>query len=502
MNIELASVSPATSDAALWAVVIDDPANLPSGVAAIDELTGNAASRELQRQRIRTGKGDLAAIPGGDTGPAAFLLTGTPGNDDGLNDAYRTAGARIAATSRARRAHDVVVDVTGLEPSHAGQLIEGLLIGGYRYDRFKSSSAEASDELGEESGEPVRTCTVTGASDAAADQIRAFAALGESVNFARDLANCPGNHLTPALLADEAVALAAQYPDLSVTVLGDKEIANNKMGLIQAVAKGSVNEARVIVLEWNPKGVTTADEDRLAFVGKAVTFDTGGISIKPSAGMQDMRMDKGGGCAVLGGMRAIAELNVQTRVLAVIACAENMPGGNAYKPGDVFTAMDGTTVEVTNTDAEGRLILADAITYARKLSCSHIVEASTLTGAMVIALGPFFAGMIARQVGWTDEVAAAAKASGDHVWHLPMHDAYKPNLKSNCADLVNSGGRAGGSLYAGLFLEHFAKDTPFVHLDIAGTGMLDKPHAFWGTKGASGWGVRLFAQIASGRAQS
>jgi leucyl aminopeptidase len=196
-------------------------------------------------------------------------------------------------------------------------------------------------------------------------------------------------------------------------------------------------------------------------------------------------------------MRAIAELGIERRVLAVVGAAENMPGSRAYKPGDVITARDGTTVEVTNTDAEGRLVLGDAICWARHLGCAGIVELSTLTGAMVVALGHHFTGLIAKESPLQEAVLASSKRTGDPAWHLPMHDAYKEALKSDCADMVNSGPRWGGSLYAGLFLQHFARDTPFVHLDVAGTAMLSKGQRYFSAKGASGWGVRMLVDLVS-----
>jgi leucyl aminopeptidase len=372
------------------------------------------------------------------------------------------------------------------------------VFGSYRLDRLKSRNAVGADD--DDPGEDAPKAfdlTVLGASSSGEAAAQRSATIAAAANWARDLANTPGNMMYPEKLAEQARKLAAAHDHLSVTVLEHEELRDKGMGLISGVGQGSSNPPRMIVLEWNPPGAEDADADRLALVGKAVTFDTGGISLKPPANMADMRLDKSGGCAVLGTMRALAELGVPRRVVAVVGAAENMPSGRAYKPGDVLTAYDGTTVEVTNTDAEGRLVLGDCISYARELGCGKIVEMSTLTGAILIALGEYFAGCIARKGKLTDAVLAAAEATGDHAWHLPMHDAYKSSLRSDIADMANSGPRLASSIYAGLFLEHFAKDTPFVHLDIAGAGMLSKVRAYYTCKGSSGYGVRLCTELAA-----
>jgi leucyl aminopeptidase len=212
--------------------------------------------------------------------------------------------------------------------------------------------------------------------------------------------------------------------------------------------------------------------------------------------MEDMKLDKSGGCAVLGAMKAIAATGVERRVIAVVGATTNMPDGNAYRPGDVVTAMDGTTVEIISTDAEGRLVLGDCITYVKGQGCGAIVEASTLTGAMVIALGHRYAGAIAKPSSLIEGVVKSGERTGDHAWHLPMHDEYFESMKTPCADFKNTGDRGAGALSAGSFLGHFAKDVPFVHLDVAGTGMLPKPRLWYGAKGASGWGVRLLHDLA------
>ena len=488
------------SDTDLLAVFIADPTLPPAAVAELDAALDGALARELARGRVRPGKGDVVLVPGGETGPQRIALFTTGTEHDGRDNAVRVAGARLAATARSARARNVALVAVDDEQSTTQVLVGGFGLGAYTYKRFKSKDSGDEGDDGVDTGDGESrdvTLTIVGASDEARARCDLPIRLAAATNWARDLANTPSNHLTPASLAAAAESLASRHPHLTVTVLDERQIEAKGMGLLTAVGQGSSKPPRLIALAWNPPGATETDDERLAFVGKAVTFDTGGISIKPSAGMHEMKLDKAGGCAVLGAVRAIAELNVQHRVLAIVGAAENMPSGTAYKPGDVITAMDGTSVEVTNTDAEGRLVLADAMLWANELGCGRIVELSTLTGAMVVAMGSHFTGAIARKGDWVDTVLRGAEATGEHAWHLPMHDAYKPALKSECADMVNSGPRWAGSLYAGLFLEHFAQDHPFVHLDIAGTAMLSKPQGVCTVSGASGYGVRLLTWLAT-----
>jgi leucyl aminopeptidase len=507
MHLSFSDTSLSTGQQSLVGLLVEDPAQLGAAASELDGLTGGAITREIGRERLRAGKADVLVVPGGESGPERVVLTGVGPEKDGRAEAVRTAGSRLAQAARGARASTLtlVAPEGGSAADDLAALVEGVVLGAYRYDRFRSSGsddaeADDADEAGEEATGDDRhpeTIEIVGADDAGRGAAQRAFTIAEATNWGRDLANTPANHLTPVMLAEQAAELAGQHEHLTCTVIDAATLEREGYGLIHAVGKGSENEPRMIVLEWNPPGDDRADEDRLAFVGKAVTFDTGGISIKPSAGMHEMKLDKSGGCAVLGAMRAIAEVGVPRRVLAVVGAAENMPGSRAYKPGDVITAKDGTTVEVTNTDAEGRLVLGDSIAHARQLGCRAIVELSTLTGAMVIAMGHHFTGAIGRKGDLVDAVLASGERTGDPAWHLPMHDAYKAGLKSECADMVNSGPRPAGALYAGLFLEHFAKDTPFVHLDVAGTAMLSKPQRYLATRGASGWGVRLLTDLAA-----
>jgi leucyl aminopeptidase len=316
--------------------------------------------------------------------------------------------------------------------------------------------------------------------------------LGESTNLARALSNEPGNVLTPREFADRAAQLAREA-NLGVDVLDEAQIAGLGMGLLMGVARGSGEPPRLIVLRYEPS--QPAHAAVLGLVGKGVTFDTGGISIKPSDNMDKMKDDMSGGAAVLSAMIALSRLKAPVRCIGVIPTTENMPGGRAMKPGDILTSAEGKTVEVLNTDAEGRLILGDAMWYARKLGATHLVDVATLTGACVVALGKTTSGLFGRPASWVEQVRLASERAGDRSWPMPLFDDYKELLKSEIADFTNTGGRAGGAISAAVFLKEFAGDVPWVHMDIAGTAWVEdsKPYQ---PKGATGVGVRTLAELA------
>jgi leucyl aminopeptidase len=313
--------------------------------------------------------------------------------------------------------------------------------------------------------------------------------IAEAQNYARDLANEPANRMTPTVLAEHAREAAAAA-GLECEVLDRDRMRQLGMGALLGVAQGSAEPPALIVLRY-PGGEGQA---HLGLVGKAVTFDTGGISIKPSDGMEKMKYDMSGGAAAIATMRALAELKPRLKVTALIPAVENMPGSRAQRPGDIVTTLSGKTVEVLNTDAEGRLILADAMTYARRLGCTHLVDAATLTGAIVIALGHVNVGVFAGDDALADRVLHAARAAGEKMWRMPLDDEYKEQLKTPFADLPNIGTRWGGAITAAVFLKEFAEDTPWAHLDIAGTAWLDdaKPYL---AKGPTGVPVRTFIEL-------
>ena len=316
--------------------------------------------------------------------------------------------------------------------------------------------------------------------------------VGESANAARVLINEPGNYLWPERLMESAGTLAS-VPGISIEVLGPARLRDLGMGMLLGVGQGSAHPPHMLVARYEPEGVTSGPV--LGLVGKGVTFDTGGISLKPADGMDRMKDDMGGGATVTAALRTLALLKAPVRALAVVPAAENMPGSRALKPGDVLTSAAGLTVEINNTDAEGRLILGDALWYARQLGATHLIDVATLTGACIVALGKVTTGLFGTPLPWVDAVRAAAAHGGEKVWPLPLFDDYKDGLKSDIADLVNSAGRPGGAITAALFLKEFAGSGPWAHLDIAGTVWAEdaKP---WMPRGATGAMVRTLVELA------
>jgi leucyl aminopeptidase len=364
----------------------------------------------------------------------------------------------------------------------AAAAVEGAVLADLENDRYKTDPKKNEKH--------VDSFSVLGGSPAAVDRGRILA---EAQNFTRDLANEPANVLTPTLLAERARQMAAEF-GLEVEILDQDRMRQLGMGALLGVAQGSAEPPALIVLRYRPASAP-ASKDHLGLIGKGVTFDTGGISIKPAEGMEKMRYDMAGGAAVLGAMRAIAQLKPPIPVTALVPTVENMPGSKAQRPGDIVKSLSGKTIEVLNTDAEGRLILIDALTYAQRLGCTHLVDAATLTGAIVVALGNVNIGAFTNNDAFLAKLLAASKAEGEKTWPMPMDEEYKELLKSSFADLHNIGGRSGGSITAAWFIRDFVDETPWIHLDIAGTAWLDdaKPHM---AKGPTGVGLRTFVRLA------
>jgi leucyl aminopeptidase len=316
--------------------------------------------------------------------------------------------------------------------------------------------------------------------------------LGEYTNQARELANAPGNELTPRVFAERAVEIATAA-GLTVEVLDEKQIATLGMGLLLGVARGSQEPPRLVVLRHEPP--QAGSDVVLGLVGKGITFDTGGISIKPAENMDRMKDDMSGGAAVICAMSAIARLRLPVRCIGIVPMTENMPGGRAIKPGDVLTSAAGKTVEILNTDAEGRLILGDGVWYARQRGATHVIDVATLTGACVVALGKTTSGLFGTPPAWVEHVRRATERAGDRSWPMPVFEDYKELFKSEIADFSNTGGRPGGAITAALFIKEFAGDRPWVHMDIAGTAWAEdaKPYQ---PKGATGVGVRTLVELA------
>jgi leucyl aminopeptidase len=317
--------------------------------------------------------------------------------------------------------------------------------------------------------------------------------IGEAQNFTRDLVNEPGNRMTPTILAERAQAMCEEV-GLQCEIYGPDKIKELKMGAFWSVAQGSDEEPRLIVMRYDPP---RAPKKRvLGLVGKGVTFDTGGISIKPADGMEKMKYDMAGGASMIGAMRAIAQLKPNLKVIGIVCATENMPSGKAQKPGDVQIAMSGKSIEIINTDAEGRLVLADGLHYAKELGCTHLIDAATLTGACVVALGMVQAGIFANDDDFYNRFNRVLSKSGEKMWRLPAEDDYRDMIKSDIADIKNTGGRWAGAVTAAMFLKEFAGDTPWLHLDIAGVAWIEdnKP---WIAKGPSGVPVRSLVEFAT-----
>ncbi len=395
------------------------------------------------------------------------------------------AGAAVRHL-RSRGVREMAWVLGSVAPSTIGAVVEGALLGDFDADSYRT---ESRDEKGIHN-----LILLTGGESPSAEAQEALQRghiLGEAQNFTRELVNEPSNCLTPTRLAEQAEKMAARF-GLACEVLGPEEIQQLKMGAFWAVAQGSREPARLIVIRYSPPGAPA--EPVIGLIGKGITFDSGGISIKPSENMHEMKTDMAGGATMLGVMQAVAQLKPGVRVIALIPATENMPGGNAYKPGDVITSMSGKTIEVLNTDAEGRLVLADALTFAKRLGCTVLIDAATLTGAVMIALGSITTGVFGWNKDWVNRILAAAHHAGEKMWQLPVDEDYRDLYKSSIADLANTGGRYGGAITGAMFIGEFAGETPWVHLDIAGTRWAndEKPYR---AKGPTGHGVRTLVQL-------
>lgn len=375
----------------------------------------------------------------------------------------------------------------------ARALAEGIELGSYLFDDYKSK--EGDEEPGARTSRAELLEPDEGRAGESEEGLRIGGALGRGECFARTLGNLPGNVATPSFLADRARELGSRF-GFQVTVLGPAEMNAEGLRTILAVAQGSTEEPRLMILEYRGG---PADQAPLAIVGKGLTFDAGGISIKPAAGMEDMKFDMCGGAATLGAMHAIGELRPAVNVVAVVPASENLLSGAAMKPGDIIRSHAGKTIEVVNTDAEGRLILADALSYVQRFRPAAILDAATLTGSCVIALGHHASAALGNDEGLLHEVRQAGERVGERVWPLPMFDEYREQIKSDYADIKNSGGRPGGAITAAWFLREFVGDTPWVHLDVAGTAYGDGKLSYQ-TKGATGVPTRLFVEWVMSRA--
>ena len=373
--------------------------------------------------------------------------------------------------------------VEGMTPALMARAItEGAVIGNYDSDTYKSDRVDRSLES-------AQIVADGGEIKAIEAGIAEGIIVADAQNFARTLVNEPGNYLTPTILGQRAAEMAKQV-GLRCEVYGADKLHELKMGAFWSVSQGSAEAPALIVMTYEPEGGVKDGDPVLGLVGKGITFDTGGISLKPGDGMEKMKYDMAGGAAMIGAMQAIAALKPKVKVIGIVCAAENMPSGTAQKPGDIQTAMSGKTIEIINTDAEGRLVLADGLSYARQLGATHLIDAATLTGAVVVALGVQNAGVFSNDDASYEKFAQALEISGERFWRLPVEDEYRDQIKSNIADIMNTGGtRYGGAISAAMFLKEFAEETPWIHLDIAGVAWIDEGKP-WLAKGPTGVAVR------------
>jgi len=474
ISLEFQPLESAAAEALIVPVFEGRPETRFGAAQLAGEVTGKAAEMTL-----------LHHAPGVAAARVLLAGAGKPEKFDAA-ELRRLAGAAVRYLKQRSIAQvSLALDAAWAAPEFAQAAVEGAVLGNFDPDDYKTG----------EKKKPVESFMVLaapalgGSLEQAVERGRIGA---EAQNYTRALVNQPANKLTPSGMAAAARETATEF-GLGCQEMERDEMAALGMNALLGVAQGSAEPPVLIVLSYQPSGVPS--QVHLGLVGKGVTFDSGGISIKPSDGMEKMKYDMAGGAAAIGAMRAIAQLKPPIPVTAFIPCVENMPGSRAQRPGDIVAAMSGKTIEVINTDAEGRLILADALAYARTRGCTHLVDAATLTGAIVVALGHLRAGLFSSDDALRDRVLSASAAAGERMWPMPLDEDYKDYLKSAFADLANVGGRWGGAITAAIFLKEFAVDTPWVHLDIAGTAWLDeeKPHL---AKGPTGLTVRTMAGLA------
>lgn len=470
MNVTVQRTNVIASTCDTIIVNLFEGATTPGGASgAVDKALGGILSQLISDGELK-GKLNATSVVHtyGKLPARRVIVVGLGKAEDFTLDRARQAAGTAIKLARKLGARNVATivhgaGIGGLEAQQAAQaVVEGSLLALYRFKKYVSKQSDNGD---------IDTLTLVENDPGKLAALEAGARRGiiyaDSTNMARDLINEPGNVVTPTYLADFALAMARAF-GLEVSVLDRKEMADLGMGSILAVAEGSAQPPKLIVLRYWGAG---KDDKRppLALIGKAVTFDSGGISIKPAEGMGGMKGDMSGGAAVLGALRAIALLKPRVNVTVLVPAVENMPSGSAARPGDIVKTMSGKTYEIVSTDAEGRMILADALTYARKLGCAPLIDVATLTGACVIALGHVYTGAFSNDKATLDALLAVAKESGEKIWPMPTDEEYKEQLESDVADMKNTGGRPAGAITGALFIGAFAEETPWVHLDIAGS---------------------------------
>ena len=477
MRISATTDSPLETSADTIAVGVFD------GEDVAHDVSDGILQRLLDRGEARRAFKHLAVAHADDR---RFVVVGL-----GAREQFDAERARIVAAAVHARARELASTALCWEVPHhvddaiVAGLVEGTVLAGYRFDRYRNHP---------EDGGALEALLISAHHDVS-EPVAIGTVVAEAQNRARELQNLPGNEATPTFLSRRAHEIASEADGIIVEVLGEQEIQERGMGAFAAVAQGTEQEAQLICLRYEGQDDGNPARPLLALVGKAVTFDSGGISLKPGARMSEMKFDMSGGAAVLEAVGAIARLKLPVRVLGIVGATENMPSGRAVKPGDIVRASNGTTIEIVNTDAEGRLVLADCLAYAVAQGAERIVDLATLTGAIVTALGDSHAGLMSNDDAWAAAVQEAASAAGEPVWRLPLHESYAELIKSRYADILNAvESRKAGSITAAEFLHRFVGDVPWAHLDIAGTAWDNgKPYA---GRGGSGWGVHTLVALA------
>ncbi len=456
-------------------------------LAELDKRTGGTLASLIETGEFTGKAGEKAYLPNpGEFKARRLLLLGAGKEAEFDQHTTRKLAGIAARTLRGKKARSFAFLLRGTAVGEQAQAAaEGALWSLFEPDKYHTSDKTETQ---------LETLTLV-ADDAEASKagIERGRIIAEAANFGRDVVNEPSNVMTPTELARKAEEVARDF-GLELDVLDEARMKELGMGALLGVGQGSAEPSKLIVLRYTPK---TDSTETIAIVGKGITFDTGGISIKPADGMEKMKYDMAGGATTLAAMRAIAQLKPNVNVLGIVPAVENMPGGRAQRPGDVVRTMAGKTVEVINTDAEGRLVLCDAVAYARKLGATKIVDLATLTGAVSIALGDVYAAILGNNQEWIDSIIAASKAAGEKLWQLPLDKEYREQIKSEIADIQNIGGRKAGTITGAYFIREFVEDTPWAHLDIAGTAWNEKakPHL---AVGPTAVGVRTLVKLVCG----
>jgi leucyl aminopeptidase len=470
----------------------------PSGAtASVDKALDGAIGSLISRSQIKGKADDVSIVHTLGKLPARIVAVAGLGKRQDVNvDRIRRAAGQSCRALRklscrkiATILHGASMSGIGVEPS-AGAITEGALLGLYTFNRYKKPDYEDIEQMLIVAKEGEKVPTIRSA-------IGKAKIVASATNLARDMVNEPANWMTPSRMADIAKEIAGKY-NLEFGALDREDMETMGMGALLGVARGSNQPPKLITLTY--KGDERSKKS-LGFLGKGITFDSGGISIKPSEGMEDMKADMAGAAAVMTALGAIGQLKPRINVTAVIPATENLPSGTALKPGDILKAMNGKTIEVITTDAEGRLILADALSYAVKQRLSPLIDLATLTGACRIALGILYSGVFGNNQNLVDKVLKAAERTGERMWHMPTPEEYKEQIKSEIADIKNTGDRYGGAITAALFLAEFVDNTPWVHLDIAGPRLSVKENGYM-VKGATGFGVRTLVEMALNEASN